>query len=220
MKIDPPFPDFMQSGVNSGMSDLTSSIESSDDHYSEIKSSQQPEQNIEQQTTQAPPSKPKYKIQNLFWLINTKPYDEIQMEENEALITTINFNADFGNLRFELYNVSKEHAVRKNLMFLSELDKLIDGVIYPADCFNIANNTELDLYPMEQLITCTNEDWQKTRPIIHVHKTSDVIRLSISTFDEKQTYIYDFRRYQKDIFNYCCKYCVTTGMQLHGMAKL
>ena len=219
MKIDPPFPDFMQSGINTGINDLSSEIKSEND-FNEVSN----QQTTEPQTTEPPPfipqQKTKYKIQSLFWLINRKPYHNQELEQNEAVVVTINFNVDFGNLRIEFYDASKQHAIQKNVMFLSELDKLIDGVIYPADCFNIVNSREIDLYPVEQLINYTNEDWQKTRPILYISKNAENLRLVISSHDSSKSYFYDFIDYQREIFQYCCKYCVTTGMQIHGMNKI
>ncbi|MFW6219350.1 MAG: hypothetical protein ACOC33_00650 [bacterium] len=216
MKIDPPFPDFMQNGVKSDMIDLTGKLsEPSGQDISEIKPDDMSNEQ-EHQYKQVP--KQKYKIQSLFWLINPKLYKKIELEPNEAMFCTISFNIDFGNLRIELYNIN-EKAFNKNVMFLSELDRLIDGVIYPADCFSIGNKENIEVYPIEQLITFTNEPWQKQRPIMNIVKNKEYIKLTIKSHDESTSHHYYFTENQKDMFNYSCRYVVTTGFQLVGMNK-
>lgn len=219
--MEPPSPDFMQNGINSQMMDLSSKIETTIEpnlgDYSEIQTDnnryQKPTEDKHQNTK-------KYKIQSMFWLLNQKLYQDQELDSNEAMLTTIAFNIDFGNLRFEFYNITKQDAIAKNVMFLNEMDKLIDGVIYPADCFQIANKDTISLYPIEQLIIKTNEDWQKKRPFLHVMKDDSKIRLTIESYNGQNKYFFDFTNYQKQVFNYCCKYCVTTGMQIYGMAKI
>lgn len=219
-KIDPPFANFMQNGINAGMEELTSKIETNfDDQYVELnKELNSIDTNVSNNEIIEKPKK--YKIQSLFWLLNPKLVNNTPLSENEVMFCTINFNVDFGNLRFEFYNIEKETAITRNILFLSEMTKLIDGVIYPTDCFQIANSETTNFYIMEQLVIYTNEDWQKKRPILNIDKNKDSIKLEIESFDNSIKYHYVFENYQKDIFNYCCKYVVTTGLQLNGMAKI
>lgn len=219
MKINPPFPDFMQNGIKSDMVDLTGkSDEPKDEDFSNI--SEPNKEEFPKNNQKCSAIKPVYKIQSLFWLLNPKLHTDAELEINEAAFCTINFNIEFGNLRIELYNIDKENAIKKNIIFLSELTKLIDCVIYPTNCFEIANSDNINIYPMENLVKFTNEDWQNKRPISHIIKNKDGIKLTISTTDFEKSYHYNFIEQQKDIFNYCCRYAVTTGFQLVGYNKI
>ena len=208
-KIDPPFPDFLQNGLNENVV-LTSKVEPPVEE--EIKMEEVLTKSIETK-------KEGYNIQPLFWLMHPNIEKKDEFNDKEAHFVTMSFNLDFGNMRIDLYKITKENAIKNNVVFLSEMDRLANLTLYPSACFQIVNNDIIDLHPMEQLINYTGEDWQLNRPVGYVSKTKEFIGLNIQ-MDNKTSYYYKFINSQKDIFNYACRYVVTTGMQLVGMNKI
>lgn len=213
-KIDPPFTDFMQVGINTKMDDLVSMVEAN------INESPKTEIEEIEEIVEDLPTKKNYNIQPLFWLLQPKLLQKIDLEENETMFCTLNFNIDFGNLRLQLFNIEKESCIKRNVLFLNEMTSIIDGCIYPTDCFKIIHSKEIEFYAFENLVKFTNEDWQLTRPLVHITKNDKEIRLQIENHNGTIKSHYVFSDYQREIFLYCCKYVVTTGFQLVGMNKI
>ena len=214
-KIDPPFSDFMQNGINTGVSDLISNMNENEDNFVEItKTYEEPEKSIPEKVNK------NYKIQNLFWLLNPKILSGGELDSTESMFCTISFNIDFGNLRIQFLNLEKDTCIKKNVFFLNEMTPLIDGVIYQTDCYRILTETNNSFYIFENLITFTNEDWQHKRPLLHIEKTPSYIKLCMENYNGTIKYNYVFNDYQKEIFLYACKYAITTGLQLTGMNKI
>ena len=206
LKVDPPYPDFMQNGLNK-TEELTSKI-------------MEPPAPIpvSETITEIPQGVPNYSIQSLFWLLSPKFKKE--KDPNEADFCTVSFNIDFGNIRIELYNITKETAIQKHVLFLSEMDRLINATIYPGTCFQVANSETIDVLAMEQLINFTGEAWQTERPACRITKTKDETKLTLHDYVKNKTVFYILTEQQKVMFDYACKYAVTTGAQLVGMKKI
>jgi hypothetical protein len=160
----------------------------------------------------------KYKIFDLFWLINPKFYEQKQPIQSEAHVAIISYNVDFGNLRLTYYHLTKDSII-KNLIFYENLKRLVSGTIYPAAAFNICNSTPLSMTCMEQLFKQTGESWQQERPVCTAEKQNNALRFTIS--DPKYgKYFYDFTNSQFKAFLYACNFVYTEGFRLMGQKKL
>ena len=158
--------------------------------------------------------KNKYKILDLFWLLNPKYYDKNQtVLKHESHFVVISFNIIFNNMRVSFFNLT-QNSIQGNIAYLNNMQRLVSGTIYPASAFNVVNNNPtMSTICLEQLWQQTNEEWQNNRPSCKIEKNANIIRLTIH--DPKLgLYFYDFVGWQREAFLYACQYIYTTGTTL------
>ncbi len=157
--------------------------------------------------------KQKYKIFDLFWLINPKFYNKQQPAPGESHIVIISYNADFGNLRISFFNLTN-NSIQNNLVYLENLKRTVVGTIYPATAFNAYNTPNLATICLEQLFRqIPGATWQQERPVCTIQKGEGKIRFNIK--DPKNgEYFYDFIGWQRDAFLHACKFIYTTGFEI------
>lgn len=161
----------------------------------------------------------KYKIFDLFWLINPKFYAKQQPVQSEAHFVIISFNIDFGNLRFSFFNLTN-NSIQGNIVFLENLKRLVSGTVYPATAFNVYNSQRLATVCLEQLFRqIPGAQWQQERPVCTIEKNEEKIRFTVK--DPKfGTYFYDFIGWQRDAFLHACNFCITKGFDLLAQQHL
>jgi len=158
-----------------------------------------------------PEIKTKYNIIDLFWLINEEIFDNPTIQVH---FVDISYNMDFGNLKVTFFKVP-EDAIDNHILYKNSLNLLVSGTIYPSSAFRFMNSNENDITCMEQLITKTNELWQKQRPMVHIEKGKDEIKLTIYNHDGDQ-FTYNFIDWQKEAFEYSLKFIYDRGFELRG----
>lgn len=157
------------------------------------------ESNVEEfkETT---PKKNKYNIINLFDFYNPKPDDELSAD-----MISLAYNADFGNLKLSMFNLT-ETSTERNMLFRSELKPLVSGTMYPDSCYRavhyIKKNYDVEFTCIEPLITKTNEQWQHERPIVMVYYKAQQLNPIIKIHNKitKKTYQFEFGAWKKDAF--------------------
>jgi hypothetical protein len=172
-------------------------------------------QNSNNQTEQTA----KYKIFDLFWLINPKFYSQQQPIQSEAHVVIMSYNVDFGNLRISFFQLTKD-SIQGNLIYFENLKRLVTGTVYPASAFNICNSPTLSMTCLEQLFKqIQGATWQQERPKCVVEKSAEIIRFTIN--DPKYgNYFYDFKGWQYKAFLYACNFIYTEGFRLFGQKQL
>jgi len=167
------------------------------------------------------PTKQKYAIVDLFWLINPKFYanPKQQPAQNEAHFVILSFNIDFGNMRVAFLNLTN-NSIQGNVVYLENLKRLVSGTIYPATAFNIFNSARLTTTCLEQLFRqIPGATWQQERPVCIVEKDEAKIRFMIK--DPKNgNYFYDFIGWQREAFLYACNFAFTKGFELLAQQRL
>jgi len=156
-------------------------------------------------------TKTKYNIIDLFWLINENIFEEPKIQVH---FVEISYNIDFGNLKITLFKVPDD-AIDNHVLYRNSLNILISGTIYPSSAFRILNSQENDIVCMEQLITKTNELWQKQRPMVQVQKDENSIKLIIYNHNGEQ-FTYIFTDWQKEVFEHSLKFIYNQGFNLRG----
>jgi len=161
----------------------------------------------------------KYKIIDLFWLINSKFYAKQQPVQSEAHFVIISFNIDFGNLRISFFNLTN-NSIQGNIVYLENLKRLVSGTIYPATAFNTYNSQRLAITCLEQLFRqIPGAQWQQERPVCTIEKNEEKIRFIVK--DPKYgSYFYDFTGWQRDAFLHACKFTFTKGFELLAQQHL
>lgn len=161
----------------------------------------------------------KYKIIDLFWLINPKFYVKQQPVASEAHFVIISFNIDFGNLRFSFFNLTN-NSIQGNIVYLENLKRLVSGTVYPATAFNAYNSQRLATTCLEQLFRqIPGANWQQERPVCTIEKNEEKIRFSVK--DPKYgSYFYDFTGWQREAFLHACNFCITKGFDLLAQQHL
>ncbi len=164
--------------------------------------------------------KDKYKILDLFWLLNSK-YSKTPPEQpiqKEAHFVVLSYNISFGNLRMSFFDLT-QNSISGNVAFLGNMKRTVSGTIYPMAAFNIVRKAKLDMTCMEQLFQDTGADWQHSRPVCQIQKDEAHIRLIVR--DPKfGSYFYDFIDTQKDAFLLACQFVYTTGFNLMAQNML
>lgn len=175
--------------------------------------------NFNQTSAPEVPQTPKYKIFDLFWLINPKFYMKQQPIQGEAHFVIISYNVDFGNLRISFFNLTN-NSIQENIVYLENLKRLVSGIIYPATAFNIVESNRVSTTCIEQLFRqIPGAQWQQERPICTVEKNEEKIRFVVK--DQKYgTHFYDFIMWQREAFLHACKFVFTKGFQLSAQQHL
>jgi hypothetical protein len=151
----------------------------------------------------------KYKILNMFWLVNPKAYNNAAMLDGEVHFTTISYNVNFGNLRIELASMSQDSIVGQ-MICLNKVNRLINATVYPTAMFQLVNNIP-EIFCMEQIINYNNADWKnKLKPSKFVTNESGSITLTI------ENNCYEFVDWQKEALLYACKFALNNGLSLSG----
>lgn len=170
---------------------------------------------------------PKYHIMDMFWMFNPKYSNVIngkdKFNDNESHFVNISYNMDFGNLRISFYQVPNG-AIHNSTVFLQKLIRLTAGTIYPSSCFNISNNSKTSEFScIEQLVSNTNQQWEKERPIVHINKYHDEkninllgIRMTIFDIITNKTFYYDFYDSQLEMLKHACNFAYNDGFKLLG----
>lgn len=167
-----------------------------------------------------PEPKLKYHIMDLFWMINEKICRNEQLEENEAQFVTISYNMDFGNLRINLYDIP-DKAIQNNVVFNQSLKLKITATIYPSSCFQlIHSNYDCKFMCIEQLLTDTQEPWQRERPVSVLSRKNEIIRLTVTDPKTQNVTFFDFNNWQKKAFEEALQYTYKDGLKLRGINVL
>ncbi len=154
-------------------------------------------------------SENKYQILNMFWLINPKVYSGEAMLPNEVHFVTISFNINFGNLRIEVCNMTKE-SIKEHLVCLNKIQRLSNGTVYPTAMFQLVCKTP-EVACMEQVINYDGSDWQnKINPVKFVTNANGNITMYIAQ------HCFEFTGWQKEALLYACKFGLNQGMVLSG----
>lgn len=158
----------------------------------------------------------KYQIFDIFWLFYPGLFVQPpKLTIGQAHAAIISFNIAFGNLRVSLYNITQD-TFKNNVAFLSNMQRLVSGTIYPSSAFSIYNSPRISTICIEQLIQSTGADWQQNRPICRVDKAETKIRITIDD-SRNGKYFYDFEGWQRDAFLYACQFAYTKGLYLHAL---
>jgi hypothetical protein len=161
----------------------------------------------------------KYYIQQLFWICNPRLEKDKDLPENQAHFVSIDFNLSFNNLKISLYEFT-ENSFDNHVLFINNNKLLISGTIYPINCLRALKSKEYNFTCVEQLITQTNEPWEKQRPMVVLEKTNNVINMYMYTFDQKKMWYYEFADWQKDALERAFEYCITSGFHVCGQKVL
>jgi hypothetical protein len=151
--------------------------------------------------------KSEYKILNLFWLINPKAYGGTMLP-SEAHFCSISFNINFGNLRFELGNMTSE-SIQGHLVCLNKINRHTNATVYSSAMFQIVTG-QPEVHCLEQIVNYTNSDWQNKIKQGIFKTTENSIILSIGDA------CYEFAGWQKDSLIYSCKFGLNQGFVLSG----
>lgn len=172
-----------------------------------------------QSTNQQKQKKQKYKIIDLFWLINPKFYAKQQLLQGEAHFVILSFNIDFGNMRLSYFNLTN-NSIQNNIVYLENLKRTVSGTMYPATAFNVFNSPRITTICIEQLFQQTpGANWQQERPVCTVQKNEEKIRFQVK--DPKYgEYFYDFISWQRDAFLHACNFTFTKGFELVGQQHI
>lgn len=162
----------------------------------------------------------KYKIIDLFWLLNPKFYAKPVQQplSGEAHFVILSFNVDFGNIRLSMFNLNN-NSIQGNIVYLENLKRTVAGTMYPATAFNVYNSPRLSTTCLEQLFKqIPGANWQQERPVCTVGKNEELIRFTIK--DPKfGTYFYDFTGWQREAFLHVCQFTFTKGFELMAHTK-
>ena len=165
--------------------------------------------------------KQKYKIIDLFWLLNPKFYatPKQQPAQNEAHFVILSFNIDFGNLRVSMFNLTN-NSFQNNIVFLKNLKRTVGGTIYPATAFNAFTSVNLSTICIEQLFEqIPGATWQQERPFCTIGKNTELIRFTIK--DSKYgTYYYEFIGWQREAFLHACQFTFTKGFEFSAQQHI
>lgn len=161
----------------------------------------------------------KYYIQQLFWICNPKCESGDNLSNNEAHFVSIDFNLSFNNLKISLYEFT-EKSFDNHVLFINNNKLLISGTIYPINCLRALKSEEYNFTCIEQLITQSNEPWEKERPMVVLEGNKDKIILYMYTANQKKMWYYEFVGWQKDALEMAFNYCITDGFQLSGQKVL
>lgn len=158
--------------------------------------------------------KSKYNMIELFCLIN----EEIFVKDKQVHCVDLSFNMDFGNLKITYYTLTPE-SIDNHVIFKQSMNMLTTATIYPSSAFRILNSDETEIVCMEQLINKTNEDWQKQRPMVEIHKEKNKYSVIIHEYTKKR-YMYVFENWQAKAFEHSLEFVYNTGFNLRGNTKL
>ena len=150
----------------------------------------------------------KYRILNLFWLINPKAYSGDAMLDGEVHFTTISYNVNFGNLRIELSSMANDSIVGQ-MICLNKVNRLVNATIYPTAMFQVVSNVP-EVFCMEQIINYNNSDWQNNLKPAKFNASEKGIILTI------ENSCYEFTDWQKEALLYSCKFGLNQGVTLTG----
>jgi hypothetical protein len=150
----------------------------------------------------------KYKILNMFWLVNPKAYSETPLAEGEVHFTSISYNVNFGNLRIELANMTQDSIVGQ-MICLNKINRLVNATVYPTAMFQLISNVP-EIFCMEQIINYNNADWQNNLKPSKFTTSENGIILTIENNS------YEFVDWQKEALLYACKFALNNGLNLSG----
>ena len=112
-------------------------------------------------------------IIDMFWFVNKKLYANQSLEQNEAGLLTIGFNASFNNLRIGLYQLNGDSTTNSSIIIMN-CTKLANFNIFPEHALQI-NSTEGQTNIFERVI---RGGWQPNESVIT--KTNDIIKFESS----------------------------------------
>lgn len=156
-----------------------------------------------------PQYKKKYNIINLFSFKYEGDKTVID-DPNLVEFVSVAFNQDFGNLKVSFYQIPDE-AEYNNVVFSQSLKLLVSGTIYPSSAFRAVSTTK-SFNCLEQLITKTNQPWEKERPIVAIQNLGkDGYYMWITDVVKNIQYQYHFNEWQGNAIGHCFKYSFTNG---------
>ena len=165
-----------------------------------------------------PPPTTKYKIVDLYWLINPKYINKEELEKGEVQFVSISYNIIFGNLRFTFFNIP-QGSIQQHIVYYNKLQRLTTGTVYNSSCAKLLYNKECKFTCMEQLFNDTGEQWQKERPMCIFEKNNEKIVLNI--YDPiNGNFKYIFEDWQIKTLLDSCKFCIEKGTELTGRYRI
>ncbi len=139
--------------------------------------------------------KPKYEIISLFWLIN-------YVNNNEIPLISINYNAQFVNLRIVLYKLNG--SLQSAYIDTSKCKKITTFNIFSEkaleilDIYNYMKHDQetISIYNLERLHGNQHDNWKPSSTIFHINKQ----QIQCQVIDKQQQYIYTFMNSQLNMF--------------------
>ena len=170
-------------------------------------------QNFQQQ-------QPRYKILDLYWLMNPKCEEETPtFEQGEAQFISLSYNITFGNLKVTLFNIP-QGAIQGHVVFYNSLERLTTGTIYNGSCGKLLNTKgDITFSCLEQLFANTGQSWQTQRQMCVFERTDTHTMLTIKEPDGR-SFWYKFTDWQLDMLIKSCEFCINDGNILSGQLKL
>jgi len=158
-----------------------------------------PQQNFgnppQQQNNQQNGQQVKYVIVDFFWLINKKLIYHQQLEQGEAAILTVGYNASFNNLRFSFHGVTNETFTPSSIT-IQNTQRLAMCNIYSEQALDLltkSKGTGAPVYSFERVIKSGN--WTPNKTIIVWNPDSIIIQ----TCDSNNN-TYKFPCYEDQIY--------------------
>ena len=179
----------------------------------------QPQQNFNnQQQGFGNQQQPKYKIIDMYWLLNPK-LENNQIDQYEAHFVSIAYNINFGNLKVSFFQIG-QGSINGHVVFQNKMQRLCTGTVYNSSCLRVLNLKENEsCIAIEQLWSDTGENWQHQRPECSFMCAKEIIRLQIKD-PANGTFYYDFNGWQKEALLNSCKFALSEGSLLVGMNKV
>ena len=179
---------------------------------------QQPNQSYQQPNNNF--NQPRYRIVDLYWLMNPKCEDsEPKFEPGEAQFISISYNITFGNLKVTLFNIP-QGAIQGHVLFYNTLQKLTTGTVYNGSCGKLFYSSgDIEFTCLEQLFTNTGQDWQTQRQMCSFIRKDNETVLTIKD-PNSGTFWYHFKDWQQKLLMDSCKFCINEGTLLSGQLKL
>lgn len=152
----------------------------------------------------------KYKIIDLYWIINQKLYQQKQLESNEASLLTIGFNADFTNMRIILRRDMGGAFTPKSIILGNT--KMLSGVnLFPETCYEILSKLSKPgkIFTFERVISNDN-NWTPNRGLIEITQNGTII-INIEDNRDNQVYVIELSGFQANMFINACKFMTDGG---------
>jgi hypothetical protein len=153
----------------------------------------------------------KYRIFDFFWLINPKITKSQPLDNGEAGLVTIGYNADFDNMRVQLYGVEGNSFLPGALM-INNTKRLGVSHLYAETRFQIMYNLKWDddenkFLSFERMIT--QSSWNPNKTIIETSKKNESVKITSVNSQNNSSYYYKFAGWQFEALMDSIK-CITS----------
>lgn len=151
----------------------------------------------------------KYNIADLYYFINRKIYNGIQLNQNEVPILIIGYNADFNSLRLVLNNYPNEINPSMNYINVKEVNRLTSVNLYTETSHqifeainNIGSNT-CQIPIVERIFNLNN--WNPNSSIFNISQNEIILYTQTSN---NQQYMFTFLEHHISGLKYCLHYAL------------